>query len=92
MRVNVMETKPKTEGATSAESDDVIPPSVSFSETLLVTKPGESINIFASADFGTGDGDTAYTWTVEGPSAASIADSKKRFSTFEANAEGIPYR
>ena len=88
MRVNVMETKPKTERATAAEPDDVTPPSVSFSETLLVTKPGESINIFASADFGTGDGDTAYTWTVEGPSAASIADSKKRFSTFEANAEG----
>ena len=55
---------------------------------MLSLFTGESINIFASADFGTGDGDTAYTWTVEGPSAASIADSKKRFSSFEANAEG----
>ena len=90
MRVNVMESKPKSEVTASTDSaeDEVTPPSVSFSETLLVTKPGDAINIFASTDFGTGDGDTSYTWTVEGPSAANIADSNKRFSTFEASTEG----
>ena len=62
MRVNVMESKPKSEVTASTDSaeDEVTPPSVSFSETLLVTKPGDAINIFASTDFGTGDGDTLY--------------------------------
>ena len=89
MRVNVMETKPKLEVAVNTDtSEEVTPPSVSFSETLLVTKPGDAINIFASTDFGTGDGETSYTWIVEGSSAGSIADSNKRFSTFEASTEG----
>lgn len=89
MRVNVMETKSPSEVAANTEADAAItPPSVSFSEKFLVTKPGDPINIFASTDFGTGDGDTSYTWTVEGPSAASIEDSNKRFSTFEATIEG----
>lgn len=90
MRVNVMESKPKSEVAvnTDTSEEQVTPPSVSFSETLLVTKPGDSINIFASTDFGTGDGETSYTWTVEGPAAGSIADTNKRFSTFEASTEG----
>ena len=68
MRVNVMESKPKSEVSANTDSaeDEVTPPSVSFSETILVTKPGDAINIFASTDFGTGDGDTSYTWTVEG--------------------------
>ena len=90
MRVNVMETKPKADpSATTGETDEeTVPPSVSFSKALLVTKPGEPINIFASTDFGNGSGDPSYTWTVEGPSAASMADSNKRFSTFEASKEG----
>ena len=90
MRVNVMETKPKTERLTEKieKDDEIEPPSVSFTETLLVIAPNEPLNIFASTDFGTGEGDAAYTWTVEGPSPANIKDSNKRFSTFTSTEQG----
>ena len=88
-KVTVIERKPKAE-RTGAEnvSDEVTPPSVSFSQPLLVVAPNESLNIFASTDFGTGEGDVSYTWTVEGAAPATIADSNKRFSTFSASEAG----
>jgi hypothetical protein len=78
--------KPQTQSA--VKSDDVKPPSVSFSEPVLVVTPGKDLNIFASTDFGSGEGNTYYTWTVEGSNPATIEDSKKRFSTFKALKSG----
>ncbi len=88
-KVTVIERKPKAERSSAEKvSDEVTPPTVSFSQPLLVVAPNESLNIFASTDFGTGEGDVSYTWTVEGASPATIADSNKRFSTFSASEAG----
>ncbi len=90
MTVNVLKQRPKSSATrrVNKDSEEVIPPSVSFSESLMVVESGQDLNIFASADFGSGEGDSYYTWTVEGPSAANIVDSKKRFSTFSSSKEG----
>ena len=90
MAVNVMTERPSSNPKTNTNSSviEVKPPSASFSESLMVVDVGQTLNIFASADFGSAGGDTYYTWTVQGPSPATIADSKKRFSTFTAESEG----
>ena len=89
MTVTAMTERPtKTPTQVAKKSDDVKPPSVSFAEPVLVVTPGKDLNIFASTDFGSGEGNTYYTWTVEGLNPATIEDSKKRFSTFKALKSG----
>ncbi len=90
MTVSVVNSKPQGKRLTEAPEteDQVTPPSVSFAEPLLLVAPNAALNIFASTDFGTGEGDVAYTWTVEGPGAGKIDDSNKRFTTFSADREG----
>lgn len=90
MTVSVLTERPvQPKGERSiSEEIAVIPPSVSFPEGLLAVEPGEELNIFAAADFGSGEGKTYYTWTVEGDEPATIADSQKRFSTFKAMKSG----
>ena len=89
MTVTAMAERPvKRPTEVATKSDDVKPPSVSFSEPVLVVTPGKDLNIFASTDFGSGEGKTYYTWTVEGSNPATIEDSKKRFSTFKALKSG----
>ena len=67
----------RQQDASKTLENSATPPSVSFAQPLLVVRPGKELNIFASTDFGTGEGQTYYTWSVEGPEPATIVDSKK---------------
>jgi hypothetical protein len=70
--------KEKTETSIKEKTEEP-KPEINFEKKLLVTKPNEPLNIFATVDMKNIKGTPTYTWSVEG---ANIEQSNKRFTTF----------